>query len=286
MARFTHLASLTQSSRILLAEKQYASQESSTSQYSPQPWTYSTKAQQNNYALTEFITNFVRRDSDTFTTSIGGTKPFNDTFAIYSKLCVPADRNGTKDFKSVQFLTHGGTLDNTYWDFAPEYSYVDAAAAKGYATFLYDRLGSARSAHPDPRQIVQAPLQVELAHSLVRKPRAGEIGDMEFEKVVGVGHSLGAALIQGVSRLHGDDLDAVVLTGHSGFHGGAGTGFAAAAQQIANTVPDREELKGLENGYFTLGPVEQALQFAFFYYPHFEERSKIFARKDASYHGC
>jgi len=102
---------------------------------------------------------------------------------------------------------------------------------------------------------------------------------MEFGKVVGVGHSLGAALTQGVSRLHGEDLDAVVLTGHSGFHGGAGTGFAAAAQQIANTVPDRRELGDLPNGYYTLGPVEQALQFAFFYYPHFEERSKTLLEK-------
>jgi len=177
----------------------------------------------------------------------------------------------------VQFLTHGGTLDNTYWDFAPTYSYIDAAAILGYATFSYDRLGIGLSSHPDPKQIVQCPLQIELAHSLIQKLRAGEIGGVAFEKIVGVGHSLGAAITQGVSRLHGEDFDVVVLTGHSGFHGGAGTGFAASAQQIANTVPDRDELKGLDNGYVTLGPVAQALQFAFFYYPHFEEESTFTA---------
>ncbi|KAF2706113.1 catalytic protein [Pleomassaria siparia CBS 279.74] len=236
------------------------------------------KGPANNYELTEFITNFLRRESDTFATSIGGTNTVSDTFAIYSKLCVPADPpETTKDLTSIQILTHGGTLDHTYWDFAPGYSYVDAAAVKGYATFSYDRLGAAKSAHPDPWQVVQAPLQVEIAHALVQKLKSGKIGGIAFQKVVGVGHSLGAALTQGVSRLHPDDFDAVALTGHSAFSEGGGTGFAAAAQQIANTLPDRSEFKKLPNGYFTLGPGPQTLQFAFFYYPHFD--TNIFAKE-------
>jgi hypothetical protein len=232
------------------------------------------KGPANNFELTEFITGFLRRDSNTLAASTGGTKTVSDSFKIYSKLCVPADLNAAKNVTSVQFLTHGGTLDNTYWDFAPGYSYVDAAAVKGYATFSYDRLGAAKSAHPDPWQIVQAPLQVELAHSLIQKLRSASIGGHSFRKVVGIGHSLGAALTQGVSRLHPDDFDAVALQGHSAFSAGGGTGFAAAAQQIANTLPDRPELKNLPNGYFTLGPVLQTLQFAFFYYPNFDPKSK------------
>jgi hypothetical protein len=233
------------------------------------------KGPANNFELTEFITDFFRRDSNTLARSIGGTNTVSDTFAIYSKLCVPADPETTKDLTSIQFLTHGGTLDNTYWDFAPDYSYVDAVAAKGYATFSYDRLGSGKSVRPDPLQIVQLPLQVELAHALVQKLKNGSFGGISFQKVVGIGHSLGAALTQGVSRLHPEDFDAVSLTGHSGFQAGAGTGFAAAAQQIANTLPDRPELKTLQNGYYTLGPIPQTLQFAFFYYPHFDPSSKI-----------
>jgi hypothetical protein len=232
------------------------------------------KGPANNYELTEFITNFLRKDSDTFVTSIGGTKNISDRFVIYSSLCVPADTLKTKNLTSIHFLTHGGTLDHKYWDFAPNYSYVDAAATKGYATFSYDRLGAAKSAHPDPWQIVQAPLQVELAHSLIQMLRGGKIGGITFEKVVGIGHSLGAALTQGVSGTYPDDFDAIVLTGHSAFSEGGGTGFAAAAQQIANTLPDRPELKNLPDGYFTLGPVPQALQFAFFYHPHFDTNSK------------
>ncbi|KAF1948117.1 alpha/beta-hydrolase [Byssothecium circinans] len=240
------------------------------------------KGPANNYELTEFISNFLRRDSDTFATSIGGTNTVSDTFAIYSKLCVPADPKSTKNLTSIHVLAHGGTLTHTYWDFAPGYSYVDAAAVKGYATFSYDRLGTGKSDHPDPWQVVQVPLQVELAHALVQKVRNGKIGGMAFQKVVGVGHSLGAALTQGVSRLHPDDLDAVALTGHSAFFEGSGTGFAAAAQQISNTLPDRPELKELPNGYFTLGPVLQALHFAFFYYPHFD--TKIFTKEFEARH--
>jgi pimeloyl-ACP methyl ester carboxylesterase len=234
------------------------------------------KGPENNYELTEFITNFVRRDTDTFATSFGGSQQISDTFSIYSKLCVPADTKNASRPTSVQFLSHGGTLDHTYWDFAPGYSYVDAAAEKGYATFSFDRLGTGKSTQPDPLQIVQIPLQVEIAHAIIENLKSGQIGGIAFGQVVGVGHSLGAALTQEVARLHPDDFDALVLTGHSNFHQGAGTGFAAAAQQISNTVSDRPELKGLPNGYYTLAPVEQALQFAFYYYPHFDQ--KIFAK--------
>jgi hypothetical protein len=231
------------------------------------------KGPANNYELTEFITNFVRRDTDTFATSIGGSQQISDTFSIYSKLCVPADTKNASRPTSVQFLSHGGTLDHTYWDFAPGYSYVDAAAEKGYATFSYDRLGTGKSTQPDPLQIVQIPLQVEIAHAIIENLKSGQIGGIAFGQVAGVGHSLGAALTQEVARLHPDDFDALILTGHSNFHQGSGTGFAAAAQQISNTVPDLPKLKGLPNGYFTLAPVEQALQFPFYYYPHFDQKS-------------
>jgi hypothetical protein len=224
----------------------------------------------NNYELTEFITGFLRLGSDTFSTSLGNSTTITDSFEIYTKLCIPAETSN--EVTSVQFLTHGGTTDSSYWDFEQDYSYVDAAAERGYATFSYDRLGAGKSEHPDPKQLVQVPLQVELAHVLIQKLRQGSIGGLSFKTVVGIGHSLGSALTQSITAKYPDDLDAVILTGHSGFSQGAGTGFAAAAQQIANTVPDRPQLKQLPNGYYTLGPVAQALQFAFFYYPHFDPK--------------
>ena len=223
----------------------------------------------NNFELTEFITNFARKDSNTYTSYIGGTKQISDTFSIFSKLCVPNDASKTSSLSSLQFLTHGGTTDYNYWDFATAYSYVDAAAEQGYATFTYDRLGTGKSDHPDPKQVVQVPLQVELTHVLIQKIKNASVGGIKFTSVVGIGHSLGSAVTQGIASKYPSDFNAIVLTGHSQGSDGGATGFAAAAQQIANTLPDRPELKSLANGYISLGPAIQTLQFAFFYYPFF-----------------
>lgn len=233
----------------------------------------------NNFELTEFITNFARKDSNTFTAYIGGTKQISDTFSIFSKLCVPNDPMKASKLSSIQFLTHGGTTDYNYWDFSATYSYVDAAAEKDYATFSYDRLGTGKSEHPDPKQIVQVPLQVDLAHVMIQKLKLGDIGGIKFTDVVGIGHSLGSAVTQGVASKYLEDFSTISLTGHSQGSEGGAIGFAAAAQQMANTLPDRPELKDLPNGYFSLGPVLQTLQFAFFYYPFFDITSMLFLAK-------
>jgi pimeloyl-ACP methyl ester carboxylesterase len=122
-----------------------------------------------------------------------------------------------ESIKTIQFLTHGGTTDHTYWNFASDYSYVDAAAARGYATFSYDRLGTGRSQHPDPIQAVQVATQVELAHALISGLKAGSYGGVTFGSAIGVGHSLESALTQGIAAKHPGDFTSLALTGHSGF---------------------------------------------------------------------
>jgi len=151
---------------------------------------------------------------------------------------------------------------------------VDAAAKKGYPTFAFDRLGNGKSDRPDPVQIVQLPFQVDLAHVLVQRLRSGGIGGLKFDTVIGVGHSIGGALTHGHTSKYPDDFDGIILTGHSAYRGGSGIGFAGAAFQIARTIEGREEFKGLANGYYTLGPVEQALQLGFYYYPHYDRDSE------------
>jgi pimeloyl-ACP methyl ester carboxylesterase len=229
---------------------------------------------ENNFELIEFITNFLRRGSDTFAKCAGGPVEVDRNFNIYSKLCVPADPEKTKELTSVQILTHGGTLDRSYWDFDQGYSYVDAAAEQGYATFSYDRLSAGKSEKPDPRQIVQAPVHTAIIHSMVKKLRKGEIGNVSFEKVVGLGHSLGSAVTQANTFNNPGDFDALVLTGHSSHLASLAPAFSSAAHQIANTVPDLPQFKHLSNGYFVFGPVLQAMQMPFFYYPFFDPQSK------------
>ncbi|MCJ1245729.1 hypothetical protein MMC30_002933 [Trapelia coarctata] len=221
-----------------------------------------------NMAATELLVEFSQQNSTVGTRINGGPTVVTGTYGIFSKLCVPAKASAAANVQTVQFLTHGGTLDNTYWDLAPGYSYIDAAAVAGYATFSYDRLGTGMSDHPDPIQVVQVGVQVEVAHVLVQGLRAAHFGGWSFQKVVGVGHSLGTGLTQGVTTKYPKDFDAVILTGTSAYFGSVSIGVASTAQQIANTDPSGR-FAGLANGYFTPAPVPQAIQFAFYRYPHF-----------------
>jgi pimeloyl-ACP methyl ester carboxylesterase len=173
----------------------------------------------------------------------------------------------------VQVLTHGATLDSTYWDFATGYSYINAATAAGYATFSYDRLGVESSAHPDPIQVVQAALQVEILHQLVVLLRAAPgLGGKLFKNVVGVGHSAGSTFTQAVSAKYPNDFDAVVLTGITTSTASVSAAQAANCLAIANQQGSR--FSGLANGYFTVGSGILGVQFSYFRYPYFDPASK------------
>ncbi|KAJ8062834.1 hypothetical protein OCU04_008089 [Sclerotinia nivalis] len=230
----------------------------------------------NNTQLTSLLISLFALDSTVAAGLVGGTTSISTTYTIYSKLCVPTNAT-IESIKTVHFLTHGGTTDYTYCDFATDYSYVDAAAARGYATFSYDRLGTGLSQHPDPIQVVQVATQVELAHALISGLKAGSYGGVTFGNAIGVGHSLGSALTQSISALtqstsanYPSDFTALALTGHSGFQGGVPIGIASQASQIANTI-DLPQFSGLANGYITESSTPQAIQFAFFHYPGYDE---------------
>lgn len=231
-------------------------------------------APNNNVGVTEFYVDFSQVNSKLATSSIGGPALVTGAYRIYLKLCLPADPASAQKVTTVQLLTHGGTLDHTYWDIAPGYSYVDTATAAGYATLSYDRLGTGLSDHPDPVQIVQLPIQIEIAHLLTQKLRSGQIGGRSFAKIVGIGHSLGAALTQGVAAKYPNDFDALILQGTSTFFTYAFTGVASEAQQIANTDPSGR-FKHLADGYHTPAPLPQTIQFAFYRYPGYDPKSKF-----------
>ena len=226
----------------------------------------------NNMAATELLVEIAQVDSNFSTVTSGGKSVISGTFSIYSKLCLPTHETATRNSSTLQFLTHGGTLDSSYWDIAPGYSYIDAAAAAGYATFSYDRLGSGRSDHPDPIQVVQLYLQIELAHVLVSWLKTAKLGGQFFSQIIGVGHSLGSGLTQAVTLKYPTDFSAVILTGHSAYFSSATIGTASTAQQIANTDPSGR-FSSLGNAYLTPAPVPQSVQFAFYRYPYFDSQS-------------
>ena len=226
----------------------------------------------NNNELTEFLVENLQSGSTLATRITEGPYTATGSFNIFSKLCFP--KSTAHNATTVQFLTHGGTLDHSYWDFAPGYSYVDAAAQAGYATFSYDRLGTGLSDHPDPIQIIQAGIQTQLAHQLIMFLREGMLGQAGFQKLVGVGHSIGSGLTLGVTGQYPKDFDALILTGISTSFAAVGIGIASTAQQIANTDPSGR-FEGLPSGYITPAPIEQSVQFAFYRYPFYDQYSKF-----------
>ncbi|USW58133.1 Putative alpha/beta hydrolase-1 [Septoria linicola] len=164
----------------------------------------------NQSQVTETFLKMITSGSSFAQELVGGMQSVNGTYKIAATLCTPA--NNTQP-DQVQILTHGIGFDRYYWDFAPGYSWVDVAAQYDHATFFYDRLGVGKSEKADALNVVQAPLEVEIAHQLIGKLRAGQFGN--FSKVVGVGHSFGSIITQAITSQYPSDLDAAVLTGFS-----------------------------------------------------------------------
>lgn len=225
----------------------------------------------NQFAVTDSFFELLKANSTQAADINGGKATISQTFNIAGKLCYPNNWSGSSS--TVQFLTHGIGFNQLYWDFAEGYSYIDVAAKAGYPTFSFDRLGTGASDHPDPIQIVQAAIQVEIIHVLVSLLRAGKLADATFNNVVGVGHSFGSIQSVGVAANYPKDFDAVVLTGFS-------TDSAPLPLTIADFNPaiaslnEPAKFSGLSNGYLL---VDNAIgnQFAFYHYPDFDPESML-----------
>ncbi|TVY84153.1 hypothetical protein LSUE1_G001650 [Lachnellula suecica] len=220
----------------------------------------------NQRAATETIVEFLQVNATLPMEVLGDKVNVSGTYNINAKLCFPF--GSAPNTSSVQFLTHGVGFDKSYWDvFSADYSYQDAAALKGYTTFAYDRLGVGLSDHPDPIQVVQAPLEISIAHSLIQMLRSGSIASTSFSKVVGVGHSLGSELTNAITAQYPKDVDGAVLTGFSVDTSGQSTFFAGldlviASQFVATRFP------GLAPGYL-IAESRAGNQFGFFRAPGF-----------------
>jgi hypothetical protein len=226
------------------------------------------------YAVTASFVHFLQANSSQALEIAGGPVTISTTFSIAAKLCYPKTwSSSSASTKTIQFLTHGIGFNQSYWDFAEGYSFIDVAAKAGYPTFSHDRLGVGASDHPDPIQIVQAPTQVEIIHELVSFLRSGKLADTTFENVVAVGHSFGSIQSVGVAARYPKDFDALVLTGFSTSADSLGLTFSDFNSAIAR-LNQPERFKDLPNGYLV---VDNAIgnQFAFFYYPNFDVESKF-----------
>ncbi|KAK5064803.1 hypothetical protein LTR84_000637 [Exophiala bonariae] len=221
----------------------------------------------NQMELTNFLVEGVATNSTIRKQIVAGKATVSGTWSIHSRLCFPS-ATSIINATTVQFLIHGLGADTRYWDNAPGYSFVDYAAQQGYTTFSYDRLGSGLSDHPDPINVVQQFLHIEIAHELIQLLRTGGFAGQSFKHVINVGHSAGSVLMNGLAIKYPKDMDAAVLTGYTANLNGQEAGFAGLDLTIANlATPTR--FAGISNGYLT-APVIQGPQWAFFRSPGYD----------------
>ena len=218
---------------------------------------------QNQTAATELTVQLFQANPTIYTTGDGGPHLFTATYRIAATLCVPTDPARAAAARTVQVLTHGASLDQGYWDIPfPHLSYVEAAAAAGYATFAYSRLGVGASSHPDPLQDVQVAAQFEVLHALAGTLRGG-LGGRKWAKVVSVAHSFGALVANGAVAKYPSDFDAVVLMG-------ASANLTFLPSVIIGFNGEIGVLHGLPNAYLTpSSPIGR--QFALYAAPYFDQ---------------
>ena len=225
------------------------------------------------YTASEIIAELFQNDATLPITTNGGPKAVSGTYNIAATLCYPASLDATKKVTTLQVLTHGVSLEKSYWDIASNYSYVDAAAKAGYATLAYDRLGVGGSDHPDPIQIVQAYTDVEILHGIVQLIRNAQVGSFAPKNIVGVGHSFGSIIQLAVNGKYPNDLDASVITG-----------FAANADYLPMTVfannpaiakfENPSKWGSLATGYL-VNNAPISVMLPFFRYPSYSPASKF-----------
>lgn len=178
------------------------------------------------------------------------------TLNIHGRLCLPSGAAP----KTVLLALHGITYTNTYWnvDFQPEtYNLSRVMTNAGYAVFAIDRLGYGDSSHPDA-QAVTLDAQAEVAHQLIGKLRAGQVGGTAFPFVALVGHSYGTATSWRETSKY-NDADAVIGTGWANtiqtlplarFF----TGFIPAQTDPFPPQGKAQKFRTLPPGYFTPSP--------------------------------
>lgn len=192
--------------------------------------------------------------------ALDGTRTVSDTFTIKGTYCLPKDDPP----KGLEILVHGMTYNKTMWagEGFPAYSYHAFATGRGYATLALDRLGhGANPQRPDPLNIVQPQVQIDLMHAIFSAARSTShalnpaLGGRTFPKVIYTGHSFGSFLGAALAAQYPSDADALVLTGYNSYND-----FTDVSQadwvSAADAYPARFG-DGLPKGYVSMSNVAQ-----------------------------
>ncbi|KAK3985677.1 Alpha/Beta hydrolase protein [Cladorrhinum sp. PSN332] len=209
---------------------------------------------------------------------IVGTQTVSGNFTLNGIYCSPSPKAKTRNV--LQILVPGATYEKLSWSawnqFGDQYDYPLAAAREGYHTLAIDRLSHGTNPDkPDPLNVVQPDLQIELLRQLITTIRTSPLASnplgKKFKKIVWVGHSFGSLLAIRYARLHGTNpaaiYDALVGTGvSSDLHGEV---FAEQPPGFASRIfPER--FGSLAAGYLTY--VSAASREAAFYSGNYDPR--------------
>lgn len=141
--------------------------------------------------------------------SAAGSLPYS----VVGELCTSSEHRASRS--TVQLLIHGATYNHSYWDFGTvdgiRYSYARDMAARGFATFAVDQLGSGQSSKPPSAELTNQ-VEAYIDHELVQGLRTGSLTGVRFGRVIDVGHSLGSLSVWQEAITY-QDVNGVVITG-------------------------------------------------------------------------
>lgn len=127
--------------------------------------------------------------------------------------------HGSYKHRLLQVALHGATFSHLYWDMPNindhGYSYARYMADEGYAVLALDQLGTGESDNPDGDFLNVAESASALHQVLASLRSHCNPLDYEFDKIVAVGHSLGASTILYAEANYGAVVDGMVLAGYA-----------------------------------------------------------------------
>ncbi|KAF8168828.1 hypothetical protein K438DRAFT_1431542, partial [Mycena galopus ATCC 62051] len=139
----------------------------------------------------------------------------NTTYNIYGVFCQPDVGN-----EVLQLLAHGFSYTSQYWSPPIEefrnYSYAAFSCERGLPSLAVDLLSAGLSSRPANASDVQFATSAAALSQLAQYLKSASIlpGVKPFQKIIGIGHSLGSALFDFSAIVDGvqSPFDALVLT--------------------------------------------------------------------------
>lgn len=188
--------------------------------------------------------------------------PDGKSTSVHGLLC-----EGSSQLKGVIQVFMAGATEGglAYWDFPhpdfyevdsgtyrplrARYSYANYLADAGYASLTLDRIGTGESAYPPAHEVTIAS-NASVVDQVVKKLRGGDLGIGDpYQKVIGVGHSMGAVVAYVAAVDHGS-FDGIIA---QSFRRHQTSAFAEFPTSFAPAQSD-PRLAGRPSGYFTTRP--------------------------------